>query len=298
MKISSIYLALMVASSTVINPAVCYGFLSLSHNNYNAKNRIPPPHGNSMSYRDAPHQSSSHGSRSQSFIYQSKREDGEDDRFYGKTDASGRLPPPQNRRTRNKNKANNFSPVVKEESGLVQLLESSINVLTTPIPVFGYNLPIVYPAMIIFGLNFIPPTTWVLSTALFGIYLWLGMKIVIDPDNQSYLGENGYNIESEKYDEEDVELFPLVAFSGAVASAALVSPQGLLMESTSWFSEVTSTISLVTISVAFGLALLSDVKGIGDAEEQLEVKERQDQVIRNELRRMDKWDDDLNKKST
>ena len=213
-------------------------------------------------------------------------------------------PPPQKGRRRTRNNRDNV-PNIEDGNGVVQLLESSLNVLTAPVAIFSYQLPIVYPLTIFVAINIVPLSTWVLSTVFFAIYLWLGTAVLSEPTGaENGIGgnnnQNGMLIESGgEADDKDVgiEILPLAAFAASGASAALLSPQGLVMKSESWFSDYISTFSLSAVLLAFGWALFTDVRTLGDKEELLEIKERQERVVRGERRRMDQWDEDLDEKS-
>ena len=190
---------------------------------------------------------------------------------------------------------------IDNDNVAAQLLESSINFLLAPIPIFEYRLPIVIPVASLLAFTVIPSVTWVLSTVFFCIYFFLGNALIGgDSDDVGSIieGNDIQNNVKEFDEEEDNEyteiILPLGAYAGAIASAALLSPQGLVMENDSILSFASP---FVAISFGLGLVLLMQVKELGNEEQKLEMKERQDGVIRNEKSRMDSWDDELDEMS-
>jgi hypothetical protein len=89
-------------------------------------------------------------------------------------------------------------------------------------------------------------------------------------------------------------IIPLAAFTGAVASAALLSPQGFVSTNDS-FSLVSP---VAVISLVLGvLAILMGTRDTEDDELRLEEKDARKRIIREEKRQMNLWDDEIKRNS-
>ena len=86
------------------------------------------------------------------------------------------------------------------------------------------TIPSLYPLVIVAAIPFIPTITWVLLVLFFGSYLALLLPLLEEYDDIIVV-----SVENEKEDDEERMIgAPLISFAGAVASAALLSPEGLV----------------------------------------------------------------------
>lgn len=106
------------------------------------------------------------------------------------------------------------------------LLESVLTLLASPLPTLGSDtIPLYYPLIVISSALLLPRGTAVLFALFFGSFWYLGRTIV------------GEEEEDDRFNEEGVldvlsvnEISNLIALAGGFASAALLSPWGLINE--------------------------------------------------------------------
>ena len=185
-----------------------------------------------------------------------------------------------------------------------RMLESTTNFLLQPIPIFSYRLPLIYILVNIIAITTLPTITWTLTTILFCLYFALGWTIVGDSDNVDasfFLGEkedeNQYAYLNEEVDTIDnvrMGILPFASFVGAIASGALLSPQGLVMDSESISLFPVASIIIMSIPL---LALLGEMKELSREELRLDMKQTRQLLVSEERKRMDLWDHDLKAKS-
>ena len=211
-------------------------------------------------------------------------QDNEDQKFYGAS-------PKQGKRKRRRNRA---KQIMYDDTAADTKLESSINILLRPISIVGYQLPAIYILADIIAINTLPTITWALTNIFFCVYFILGWSLVGDEDDENSANE-GNNYPDDGNDNVRSGILPVASCLGAIVSGALLSPQGLVKmdsDSLSW-SSLTAIISTLSV-FGVGLALLSkEVKDLGNEEQRLEIKDKDDREVRNEKMLMDQWDDDL-----
>ena len=187
---------------------------------------------------------------------------------------------------------------------VAQLLESSIRFLFQPIYFpFSFikrrnekanNVPLVYPLTILVASTIIPFVTWGIFVVFFTLYLAIGMMFMDEYDDlgstKSVGNDNQYGMGFSDEDDEDESerVVPLAALTGALASAALLSPQGLVSSGSSF--SLTSPAAIISLGLGI-VALFRGIWGIDDVE-----KHRREQVGRDERRRMEQWDEKLDDK--
>ena len=174
-------------------------------------------------------------------------------------------------------------------------VESSLGFLLqqVPIPMAG-NLPLVYPLSISLAITIIPLVTWVLFVILFGVYLSLGVALLgTDSDNDiKRYNQSEYPDAGDDEDESDRRILPLAAFAAAVASAALISPQGLVVTGSESLPMIlSSTLALFAVGLG-GATIFMGIKELSDEE-----REREESAARDEMKWMELWDDELEEKS-
>ena len=181
----------------------------------------------------------------------------------------------------------------------VQAVESSLGFLLqqVPIPIAG-NLPLVYPLSISLAITIIPLVTWVLFVILFGVYLSLGVALLgTDSDNDiKRYNQSDYPDVGDDEDESDRRILPLAAFAAAVASAALISPQGLVVTGSESLPMISSTLALFSLGLG-GATIFMGIKELSDGEQHWEEREREESAVRDEMKWMELWDDELEEKS-
>ena len=215
-------------------------------------------------------------------------QDNEEQTFYGASPIS----PKQGKRKRRRNRAKQI--MYDDDTAADTKLKSSINILLQPITIFGYQLPAIYILADIIAINTLPTITWALTNIFFFVYFILGWSLVGDEDYENSV--NGNNYPDDGNDNVRSGILPVASCLGAIVSGALLSPQGLVkMDSDSLSSWSSLTAIISTLSVfGVGLALLSkEVKDLGNEEQRLEIKDKEDREVRNEKMLMDQWDDDL-----
>ena len=214
-------------------------------------------------------------------------DDGQDDNgeFY--------VAPKQGKRKRRRNRAKQI--MYDDDTAADTKLESSINILLQPISIVGYQLPAIYVLADIIAINTLPTITWALTNIFFCVYFILGWSLVGDEDYENSANK-GNNYPDDGNDNVRSGILPVASCLGALVSGALLSPQGLVkMDSDSLSSWSSLTAIISTLSVfGVGLALLNkEVKDLGNEEQRLEIKDKDDREVRNEKMLMDQWDDDL-----
>ena len=154
-------------------------------------------------------------------------------------------------------------------------------------------MPAIYILADIIAINTLPTITWALTNIFFCVYFILGWSLVGDEDDEN--SANGNNYPDDGNDNVRSGTLPFASCLGAIVSGALLSPQGLVKmdsDSLSW-SSLTAIISTLSV-FGVGLALLGkEVKDLGNEEQRLEIKDKDDREVRNEKMLMDQWDDDL-----
>eukprot|EP00579_Thalassiosira_antarctica_P015437 CAMPEP_0201941892 /NCGR_PEP_ID=MMETSP0903-20130614/47943_1 /ASSEMBLY_ACC=CAM_ASM_000552 /TAXON_ID=420261 /ORGANISM="Thalassiosira antarctica, Strain CCMP982" /LENGTH=304 /DNA_ID=CAMNT_0048484085 /DNA_START=52 /DNA_END=966 /DNA_ORIENTATION=+ len=202
------------------------------------------------------------------------------------------------RKRRSDSDVNYTQQTIDDGNIAAQLLESSISFLSQPVPIPFFanrSLPLVYPLSTLLAVAILPPVTGGLLVLSFGVYLSLGTALAGDSVNSgSVIGErkDNQNEYLDEHDEagEDEGVLPLAAFTGAIASAALLSPQGLASGGESL--SLTSPVGLFGLGLGL-LTIVLGIKEMGDEEQLWEERERRDGVVRDERRRMDRWDEEL-----
>jgi hypothetical protein len=145
------------------------------------------------------------------------------------------------------------------------------------------DIPLVYILSVLGSVAIVPFVTWILLTAFFGIYLALG-KVFINED------ENDYNNQFETEVEDNYNgIIPLAAFTGAIASAVLVSPEGLV--SNTLFS-LASPVAIIALGLG-GIAIFTGVIDSRKDEVIFEEHDAREEIIREEMRQMDLWDKEI-----
>lgn len=126
---------------------------------------------------------------------------------------------------------------------------------------------------------------------------------IFGDDFRSNVGERGDDQNEGEYFgeyEDEIggrEILPLAAFASAFASAALLSPQGLVSGSVEQTYSPVSAVGLFLVGLG-GMALLAGIGELGDDDERLEERERKESVLRDEMMLMGEWDDELEGKSS
>jgi len=240
-----------------------------------------------------------HESRS---LYSRKRlilrgENGDGDRW---EDQGDEVSPPQRRRNQNRT-ARDFDRQTTDEGNLAaQALDSSIRFFGQPVPIpflGDISVPLIYPLSTLLGITILPPITGGLSAFFFAAYLSLGTSLLggRDSDDFGSVKSDNQNEYSDDFGDEEGDaeefLLPLAAFTGSLASAALISPQGLIASGSEYLSLV-SPVPLLAVGLG-GLTLLMGIKEMGEEEEKWKEKDRREGLVREETSRMDQWDDDL-----
>ena len=160
------------------------------------------------------------------------------------------------------------------------------------------EVPLVYILSVTLSAVVVPSITWGLLVAFFGVYLALGMVFMEEYDDLDNDFDTSYNtnnqFDTDRGGDEYNGIIPLAAFTGAVASAALLSPQGFVSTNDS-FSLVSP---VAVISLVLGvLAILMGTRDTKDDELRLEEKDARKRIIREEKRQMNLWDDEIKRNS-
>ena len=176
-----------------------------------------------------------------------------------------------------------------EGNATPKILESIYRFLVQPVPIpLLDNLPLVYPLALLLSAAIIPPVTCGLLVLFFGVYLSLGNSVLGDANDGYYDNTLLSDDESENQDVNGV--IPLASFTGALASSALISPQGLVLSSEDQSSfTLTSTIGIVALGLA-GITILVGIQGMDKDEQRWKEREVQESIMRNGKKRMDQFD--------
>ena len=156
--------------------------------------------------------------------------------------------------------------------------------------------PLVYILSILISAVISPLVTWGLFTGFFGVYLALGTTFMKEYDD---LGRD-FDQEKNENDEFDIGseeeeyngIVPLAAFTGALASAALLSPQGFLSPNAS-FSLVTP-VAIISMLLG-GLAILMGIRNFTEDVSRWEDRDTRERMVQKEIRQMKQWDDEIEK---
>jgi len=178
------------------------------------------------------------------------------------------------------------------------------SILFKPVPIpfsdIGTNnkrqtMPTIYPLALIATIVVLPPITSTMVAIFFGLYLALLLPILDEYDDIS-LDENDEQDNDEKH---TIVAAPSVAFLGAVASAALLSPQGLLVSSEDENGLLLSSVPylLAALVVSFGGYVLFN--GVNETAKDTRRWDREEMDVLPERRErsvMSQWDDELKEK--
>jgi len=202
-----------------------------------------------------------------------------------------------------------FNLEANENSNIaVKLLESLSRFLFRPVLLplnFGKkrknfpSVPLFYVLAVISSASIFPLVTWAMLAVFFAIYLTLGMAFMDEYDDLGIAIDDSIDNQNERRDffeqgkGDNQKLVPLASFVGAVASAGLLSPQGLI--SVGGTFSPASPIALFTLAIGF-VALAGGIWGFDDVEKRWEEKDVRQRVGKNERRKMDQWDEELKKK--
>ena len=168
----------------------------------------------------------------------------------------------------------------------MSFVESLTTFLLRPISLrTGENTNIVlslaYIGSLVLSVLVLPFTTWILLVLFNGVYVTLGNTIIEDDKKGYYVNnEDTYN-----------GIIPLAAFAGALASAALLSPDGLVSDNN---ASILSPIAIVTLFLA-GLAVFVGVRNTANDEIRWRENDFREDRIREERYLMDLWDDEIDK---
>jgi len=140
------------------------------------------------------------------------------------------------------------------------------------------------------GVTILPPITSALLVGFFGTYLSLG-KLLLGDDERDAIDDDEENDGEEE--EENWLILPLASFSSALASAALLSPQGLIAGvGNESYLPFTSPVALLAVGVSL-LTIIAEINKMGQEEKRMLEKEERIRVVKEERRRMDRWDEEL-----
>eukprot|EP00956_Cyclotella_meneghiniana_P037425 scaffold138713_cov53-Cyclotella_meneghiniana.AAC.1 len=174
----------------------------------------------------------------------------------------------------------------KDENVPLSFVESLTTFLLRPISLrTGENtiivLSLAYIGSLVLSVLVLPFTTWILLVLFNGVYVTLGNTIIEDDKKDHYV------------DNEDTNngIIPLAAFTGALASAALLSPNGLVSDIN---ASILSPVAIVTLFLA-GLAVFVGVRDTADDEIRWRENDFREDRIREERYRMNLWDDEIDK---
>lgn len=187
----------------------------------------------------------------------------------------------------------------KDNNKALTLVESAISFLSKRISLpsivslvpgekDNVEIPLVYIVFIVLSTAILPLTTWLLQSIFFGIYLTLGTASMVEYDN--------INDRSETFDSEEDEyngIIPLAAFTGAIASAAFLSPQGLMLNAPISF---TTPVAIIAVALS-GLTILMGIQDTRDEELRLQEKYIREQRTLKEKKQMELWDDEMQRSS-
>mmetsp|Transcript_12122 Transcript_12122/g.17428 ORF Transcript_12122/g.17428 Transcript_12122/m.17428 type:complete len:292 (+) Transcript_12122:412-1287(+) len=158
------------------------------------------------------------------------------------------------------------------------------------------RLPAIYPLSLIATFAILPPITSAMVAIFFGVYLALLLPLLDESDDIS-LDEND---DEQDFDEINMSsAAPAVAYLGAVASAALLSPQGLIASSENDGGLSLSSVPYLLASLLVGLVgfvLFSGVNETATDKRKWEREEIEALPERKERSVMKQWDDELKEK--
>ena len=214
---------------------------------------------------------------------------------------------PESRNTKRPKRKRQRDPirdsVRKDNNRALNVVETTISFLSKRIPIplmvslapgdrDNVEIPLVYILFIFLSVPIFPIMTWILQTGFFGIYLTLGAAFMGDNDDLGNRFDKNIN-QSKTFDSEEEDeyngIIPLSAFTGAIASAALLSPQGLM---TSYPFSFTSPVALIAVTLS-GLTILTGIQDTRDEELRLQEKYNRELRTLEEKKQMELWDDEL-----
>jgi hypothetical protein len=220
-------------------------------------------------------------------LFNTDQDDDQSDKF----DGFQRNNKPSNKRRRKRDPI--MGSINKDENVPLTLIESSAGFLFKRIslPSIGMfpggedtiDVPLVYILLVLGSAAIVPIVTWILLTAFFGLYLALCAVFMNedDIDNNNQLGTEG----EDSYN----GIIPFAAFTGAIASAALISPEGLVSNTS--FSLV-SPVAIIALGLG-GIAILIGVRNSREDEVRFEERDAREEMIREERRQMNLWDGEI-----
>ncbi|KAL7489272.1 hypothetical protein ACHAW6_014849 [Cyclotella cf. meneghiniana] len=158
------------------------------------------------------------------------------------------------------------------------------------------EVPLVYILSILISAVISPLITWGLFTGFFGVYLALGTAFMEEFDDlgrdfdPKKNGNDDFDIEREEGEYNGV--VPLAAFTGALASAALLSPQGFVSPNASL--SLVTPVAIITVLLG-GLAILMGIRNINEDVSRWEERDTRERMVQNEMRQMKFWDGEIEK---
>jgi hypothetical protein len=153
------------------------------------------------------------------------------------------------------------------------------------------TIPSLYPLVIVAAIPFIPTITWVLLVLFFGSYLALLLPLLEEYDDIIVV-----SVENEKEDDEERMIgAPLISFAGAVASAALLSPEGLVLSNQKGdLFSLPYLFAVVVVALGGYNVLFMGVDETARDMQQWEGDAIDEMSVRMEMSAMNEWDDKLN----
>ncbi|KAL7452775.1 hypothetical protein ACHAWC_004501 [Mediolabrus comicus] len=153
------------------------------------------------------------------------------------------------------------------------------------------TIPSLYPLVIVAAIPFIPTITWVLLVLFFGSYLALLLPLLEEYDDIIVV-----SVENEKEDDEERMIgAPLISFAGAVASAALLSPEGLIVSNQNGdLLSLPYLFAVVVVALVGYNVLFMGVDETARDMREWEGEEIDELSVRMEMSAMNEWDDKLN----
>jgi len=154
------------------------------------------------------------------------------------------------------------------------------------------TIPSLYPLVIVAAIPFIPTITWVLLVLFFGSYLALLLPLLEEYDDIIIV----VSVENEKEDDEERMIgAPLISFAGAVASAALLSPEGLVLSNQKGdLFSLPYLFAVVVVALGGYNVLFMGVDETARDMQQWEGDAIDEMSVRMEMSAMNEWDDKLN----
>lgn len=157
------------------------------------------------------------------------------------------------------------------------------------------TVPAIYPLALIATIAVLPPITSAMVAILFGVYLALLLPLVEEYDDISL-------DETNEQDDDEINMSdtaPAAAYLGAVASATLLSPQGLIASSENEGGLLLSSVPYLLASLLVGVGgfvLFSGVNETATDSKKWEREEIDASPERKERSVMKQWDDELKEK--